>query len=485
MANQNFADNFKVKTKCELMSTTDKKMIHEAALEVMEDVGLKVHSKTARSALKGSGAIVDEKTEVVKFPIGVVNSLAKKIPKTYTLAGRTKEFDLPLDGNHSYFTTDGCGVAVWEAKTRTKRRSVLEDIRRTAIISDWLPYISIYEPMVVAHDVPEKIHVVEGVRVAMENTQKHILTESTSNPDEARAEVKMAAEIMGGIEELRNRHYISAMVCTVSPLVLEGPTTEAAMVWAENHVPVHITGMAQAGMNGPATLAGDLVVNHAETLALACAMQAHEPGSPVMYGSVLSAMDPMSGAYIGGSPESTILCAAAVEMAKFCKIPNSTGGMGSSAKVPGVQASIENQLSTAASILVGGEVINGLGVPDGSTLLSYEQLLFDHEIAGMTLKTMSGFEVNDETLAVDLIKKVGIGGNYLRQKHTLLHMRDYYMQLMWRAETFEQAVNKGGMDSLEAANARIEQILREHKPVPLDADKSKGLSAIVNEFGKS
>ena len=103
----------------------------------------------------------------------------------------------------------------------------------------------------------------------------------------------------------------------------------------------------------------------------------------------------------------------------------------------------------------------------------------------MTLKTMSGFEVNDETLAVDLIKKVGIGGNYLRQKHTLLHMRDYYMQLMWRAETFEQAVNKGGMDSLEAANARIEQILREHKPVPLDADKSKGLSAIVNEFGKS
>jgi len=485
MADATFADKFRVKTNCELMSTADKKTIHEATLEVMEDVGIRIHSQTARTALSEAGAVVDDKTKVVRFPVGVVNSLVKRIPKTFTLAGRTKEFDLPLDGSHSYFTTDGCGVAVWEAKTRTKRRSVLEDIRKTAIISDWLPYVSIYEPMVVAHDVPEEMHVVEGVRVAMENTQKHILTESTSNPEEARAQVRMAAEVVGSIEALKKRHYISAMVCTVSPLVLEGPTTEAAMVWAENHVPVHITGMAQAGMNGPATIAGDLVVNHAETLALACAMQAHEPGSPVMYGSVLSAMDPMTGAYIGGSPESTILCAAAVEMAKFCKIPNSTGGMGSSAKVPGVQASIENTLSTSMSILVGGEVINGLGVPDGSTLLSYEQLLFDHEIAGMTLKTMSGFEVNEETLALDLIKKVGIGGNYLGQKHTLMHMRDYYTQLMWRTETFEQAVERGGMDSLEAANARIQSILKEHKPVPLDADVSKSLSNIVKEFSRA
>ncbi len=480
-----YADKFKVKTRCQLMSTEDKKLIHESTLEVMEDVGIKIHGRTARAALVRAGAHADEKAQVVRFPIGVVNSLVRKIPRTFTLAGRTPEYDLPLDGTHSYFTTDGCGVAVWEPKTRTRRRSLLEDIRKTAIVSDWLPYVSIYEPMVVAHDVPEKVHVVEGVRVGMENTSKHILTESTSNPDEARTQVRMAAEVVGSVEELKKRHYISAMVCTVSPLVLEGPTTEAAMVWAENHVPVHITGMAQAGMSGPATIAGDLVVNHAETLALACAMQAHEPGSPLMYGSVLSAMDPRSGAYIGGSPESTILCAAAVEMANFCKIPNSTGGLGSSAKVPGVQASIENTLSTAASILVGGEVINGLGVPDGSTLLSYEQLLFDHEIAGMALRAMSGFAVNEETLAVDLIKRIGIGGTYLGQKHTLAHIRDFYLQLMWKTESFEQAVHRGGMDSLEAANERIQGILKEHTPAPLDKDIAGRLNLIVKDFSKA
>jgi trimethylamine--corrinoid protein Co-methyltransferase len=480
-----FAERFTVKTRCELMSQDDKKRIHEATLEILEDVGVRVHSPMARQALKQAGAIMDGQKEAVRFPVGVVNSLLKKVPRTFTLAGRTKEFDLPLDGTHCYFTTDGCGVQVWDAKTRTRRRSVLEDVRKTAVVSDFLPFVSIYEPMVVAHDVPEKSHVVKGVQVAMENTSKHILTESTSTPEEARAQVQMAAKVVGSVEELRKRHYISAMVCTVSPLALEGPTTEAAMVWAENHVPVHITGMAQAGMTGPASIPGDLVVNHAETLALACAMQAHAPGCPLMYGSVLSAMDPRTGAYIGGSPESTILCAAAVEMAKFCKIPNSTGGMGSSAKVPGVQASIENTVSSMTSALVGGEVVNGLGVPDGSTLLSYEQLLFDHEIAGMTLKAYSGIDVTEETLAIDLIKKVGIGGTYLGQKHTLAHMRDYYVQLMWQNESFDRLVQKGGMDSLEAANERIDGILKEHTPEPLDADVSKAVAAVVRDFGKS
>lgn len=480
-----FEKKFVVKNRCEMMSHNDKKKIHEATLEVMEEVGIKIHSKTARESLKRSGALVDEKTSVVRFPVGVVNSLSKKIPKTYVLAGRTKEFDLPLDGTHCYYTTDGCGIQVWEPKSRTRRPSVLEDVRRTAVISDWLPYVSIYEPMVVAHDVPQKVHVIKGVQVAMENTQKHILTESTSNPEEARTQVAMAAEIVGSVEELKKRHYVSAMVCTVSPLVLEGPTTEAAMVWAENHVPVHITGMAQAGMTGPATIPGDLIVNHAETLALACAIQAHSPGAPLMYGSVLSAMDPRTGAYIGGSPESTILCALSVEMAKFCEIPNSTGGLGSSAKVPGVQGSIENTVSSMMCAICGGEVVNGLGVLDGSTLLSYEQLLFDHEIAGMTLKTFSGVEVNDETLAVDLIKKIGIGGSYLGQKHTMAHIRDYHVQLMWQNESFDQLVRKGGMDSLMAANERTESILKEHKPVPLDKDIASRIDRVVKDFGKA
>ena len=480
-----FAERFKIRKPVDTMSENDKRTIHEAALEVMETVGVRVHSKAAREALRKAGAAVDSKGPDVKFPKDVVKSLLSKAPQTIVLAGRTKEFDLPLDGTHSYYTTDGCGVIVWDSATNTRRRPILEDIRRTTVISDYLPYLSIYEPMVVASDLPEKVHVVNGMKVAMENTQKHLLSESTTTPHEARTQVKMAAEIVGGVEELRKRHYISAMLCTMSPLMLDGTATDAAMVWAENHVPIHITGMAQAGISGPVTMAGDLVVNHAETLAVVCIMQAHSPGAPVIYGSVLTSMDPRTGSYMGGAPESTLLCSGAVQMARYCKLPNSVGGFGSGAKIPGVQACLENVTMAMDCARVGGEVVNGLGVPDGSTLLSYEQLLLDHEIARMVVTIFKGFDVNRDTVALDLIKKVGIGGSYLAQMHTLKHMKEIMIPMLWNSDPYDMWVKKGGKDAMAVAREKVNQILETHRPVPLDTTVSSRLGAIVKEFAKS
>ncbi len=480
-----FANRFRVRAPFSLLTAEERRRIHDAALEVMETVGIRVHSETARNALKDSGAIIAEDGLVVRFPPELVRYLISRVPHEIVLAGRSREFDLPLDGSHSYYTTDGCGISVWDASRGSRRPSVLEDIRRTAVLSDWLPYVGIYEPTVVAHDVTEKMHVVKGVRVAMENTSKHILSESTSTPDEARAQVRMAAEMVGGPEVLLRRHYMSAMVCTISPLVLDGRTTDAAMVWAESRVPVHITGMAQTGVSGPATLAGDLVVNHAETLALACAIQAHVPGAPCLYGSVLSSMDPMTGAYMGGSPESTILCGAAVEMGKHCKMPTSTGGLGSGAKTPGTRASMENALSAAMCAVCGGEVVNGLGVLDGSTLLSYEQLLWDDEIAGMTVRMFRGVDVDDASLAIDLIKKVGIGGSYLSQRHTVQQLKGFYLPTAWASVSQVSRGEGDAEDQMRAAGAKVDKILRSHVPEPLDRDIAKGLDAVVDGFAGS
>lgn len=480
-----FAERFKIRKSFDLMTDDERRAIHEAALEVLENTGVRIHSEAARKSLKAAGAIIDDQKHDVKFPRNVVDSLVRQAPSTVVLGGRTKEFDLPMDGTHSYYTTDGCGIAVWDATTGSRRKSLLEDIRKTAVLSDWLPYVSIYEPMVVAHDVPEETHVVTGMKVSMENTQKHILTESTTKPQEARAQVKMAAEVIGSAEELRKRHYISAMLCTVSPLTVDGNAADAALVWAENHVPVHITGMAQAGVSGPATIAGDLVVNHAETLAVVCMLEAHERGAPAIYGSVLSSMDPRTGSYMGGSPESALLAAGSVEMAKYCRLPDSVGGFGSSAKIPGIQASLENALSAMICATFGGEVVNGLGVPDGSTLLSYEQLLLDHEIAGMILKMYRRFEVTRDTTAVDLIRKVGIGGSFLGQMHTLEHIRDNYVPMLWDSDPFDLWLQKGGKDPMAIAREKVDWILKNHEPVPLTPDISRNLDRIVRESART
>ncbi len=481
---QEFSERFRTNRRFDLMTETERRAVHEAALEVLENPGIRVHSPTARRALKAAGAEVDEKTHDVRFPPGLVASLMKTAPPQVVLAGRTKEFDLPFNGTHNYITTDACGIAVWDDAKKTRRKPVLEDVRKTAVLADYLPYVSLYTPMVVASDVPEKAHVISGVRVAMENTQKHIESESTSNADEAKAEVAMAATVVGSADELLDRHYLSAVTCTVSPLILDASATEAAMVFAEHHVPIHVMSMAHAGVSAPVTLAGDLVVNHAETLALMCSAQARSPGAPVMYGSCLSQMDPRTAAYQGGSAESLLLCAATVEMGKHIHVPISAGGFGSSAKIPGIQNSIEGALSAVIQGLVGAELVNGIGEADGSMVLSYEQLMIDHDTAAMALRMSQGIDVTPETLAVDVIRKVGIGGNYLAQRHTIRHMREIFLPMLWDTNPYEEWERKGKKDPFVAAREKAEGILATHKPVPLGVEERNQLAAISKDFLK-
>jgi trimethylamine--corrinoid protein Co-methyltransferase len=477
-----FADRFRVREPQRVFADSERKKIHDSALEVLEDTGVKVLSRVARDSLKREGASVDDVTGIVKFAPDLVGSLLEKIPSSIVLAGRTEEYDLPLDGRHHYYTTDGCGISVWEHATQSRRKSTLEDIRKTAVLGDWLPYLSIYEPMVVAHDAPPKTHVLMGLKEAMQNTSKHMETESTTTPDEARAQVKMAAAVVGGEEELRKRHYLSAMVCTVSPLVLDEGATDAAMVWAESHVPVHITGMASMGLSGPATVAGSLVVNHAETVALACAMQAHSPGSPVLYGSVQSSMDPKTGAYNPGSPETLLLSIGNVEMAKHLGIPCSAGGTGGSARIPGLRQSIENALLSPPLAGAGCEIMNGIGLADGSTLLSYEQMMLDHEMVGLCLNAYRDIDVSDETIALDLIKKVGIGRTYLSEMHTLKKVRDFYTPLLWDMSSFEAWEEGGKRDLMDVAGEKAAKVISEHEPERLDAGISRQLQDIIGAF---
>jgi len=485
-----FADTFKVGAPRPILKENDKKMIHEAALDVMETVGVRVHSSIARAALKKAGANVDEKTHVVKFDQNLTKKLISTAPSKIVLAGRDKDFDLPMDGSHHYYTTDGTGITVWDQRTQSRRLSVLEDIKKTALISDWLPYLSIYEPMVVASDINEKVHVITGMLAAFEVTRKHIESESTSTKEEAKLQIEMASEIVGGAAELKKRPIISAMVCTMSPLTLDEHATDAGMIWADAGIPVHITGMAMMGVSGPATIAGDLVVNHAETLAMVAAMQAHAKGSPAIYGSVLSSMDPKTGAYTAGSPESVLLGCCSHEMAKYVKLPSSCGGIGPSTRTPGVQASLENAQLSIMSASVAAEIMNGLGLVDGSTMLSYEQLMIDNEIAGRSIFCCRDLPVNKETIHLELIKEtniLGMGpkkGNFLGSLATMKEARQFFQSTLFNTQPFDQWEAKGKKDDMTVAKEKADWVLKNHKPTLLDKSTMARLEQIVKNAAK-
>ena len=248
--------------------------------------------------------------------------------------------------------------------------------------------------------------------------------------------------------------------------------------------------MAMAGVSSPATLAGNIVVNHAETLSLACALQARSKGAPAMYGSVLSNVDPRTGAILLASPEGVLLCIMAHEMAKHVKMPSACGGLGSNAKFPGLEACIENSFVALGSTLFGQEVNNGIGLLDCSTVLSYEQMVIDNDLIGRAMVFGREIPVTKETLHLDLIKEVGIlgmgkkKGNFLGERATMQEVRRFFRSEVFTNEPVEQWEAKGRKSELQAAKERADWILKNHSPQMLDRDVSDRLAKIVEGAAK-
>jgi trimethylamine--corrinoid protein Co-methyltransferase len=129
---------------------------------------------------------------------------------------------------------------------------------------------------------------------------------------------------------------------------------------------------------------------------------------------------------------------------------------------------------------------NGFGLLEASTVLSFEQLMLDYDIVTEVLYISKGIEVNDDTLARDLISKVGIGGTFLTNRHTLTHLREVWEPMVFEYGPYDDWVKRGSVDPIKRANAKVKALLKEAKanPAPLDKDVSKEVQAIVKKADK-
>jgi trimethylamine---corrinoid protein Co-methyltransferase len=466
-----------------LFTPQDIQRIHTATLDVIENVGVRFPSKRALDIWEAHGAAVDHEKMVVKAPGQLIEEALKKAPPDYSLAARNPEQDLPLDGNHVFVGTDGCGVEVLDIHTGDRRRSCLNDVAEIARVADALEEVAFHWVAVSAQDYPENTRSLHELRAIWENSTKHVQTESITKENEARLAVEMAAAIAGGREALRQRPLLSIMQCTAPPLGQDGGSLDAALVGAEAGLPVGFMSMASCLTTGPATLAGNLVVGNAEVISATALIQLAYPGAPVFYAAAQTASDLRSGAYTGGGPEDFLLGAAGNLLSDFYNIPLSMGSFATGAKEPDWQAGIENSLSTFMASIVMSDMLLGVGLLHGSRIWSYEQMLMDCEIFNIVAKTLQGILVDDETLALDAIKAVGPGGNFLTQKHTRKHMRELFLpQFLDRRPYNAWEEKKDG--AREWALTKARQILAEHQPEPLDPALSRELGRIITSAPK-
>ncbi|MFC1879857.1 trimethylamine methyltransferase family protein [Chloroflexota bacterium] len=464
--------------KLDILTADDVRRLHEATLEIIEKTGVRFPSKRALAIWEKHGAQVDHQTMVVKAPRELIEEAIKRCPPDYTLAARDPEQDLPLDGNHVYIGTDGCGVQIIDLHSGELRTSRLSDVADIAKIVDATEEIAFTWVPLSAQDKPAESRGLHELKAVWENSTKHVQTESIYNEAEAHAAVEMATLIAGGAEALRRRPPLSIMQCTAPPLGHDGGSLDAALIVAAAGIPVGFMTMTSCLTTAPATLAGNLAVGNAEVISAAALIQLAHPGAPFFYAAAQTASDLRSGAYTGGGPEDYLFGAATNVLSDFYKMPLSMGSFATGAKQPNWQAGVDNSLSTFMACVSMSDMLLGVGMLHGSRIWSYEQMLMDCEIFDIVFNMMKGIVVDDETLALETVHKVGPHGNFLAQKHTRKHMREIWNPKFMDRRSYEVWLEKGD-NATDWARAKATQIHADHRPEPLDPKISQEFSRII------
>jgi len=455
----------------------DVRRIHDTALDVLENVGVTFYSQRALDVLEDHGATVDRETTVARIPPPAVDEALATLPRSFTLGGRTPEYDLPLDGEHAYLTVDGCATRVRDAGGGV-RPSAKADVAAAARVAQHLDNLSATAAIVSAQDVPERSRVLHEFDACVRESLKHTIVVSIKDAAEATDLIRMAEAVAGGKRELAARPLFTCILCTVSPLHQERFGMELAFTLAEAGIPFMIYPMPILGATAPVTPAGTAVVGAAEILAAITAVQLAFPGAKIIHAGGPTALDMRTGSYFASVPESILLRAVQAQMADLWGLPAGLGYGGTLAKEPEPQSAWENTLTMTLEFLAGADFVFGSGLLDGSQIHALEQLVIDDEVFGMVTRLLGGVRVDDEQLAIGLIKRLSFKGDYLFDGHTRKHARDLWRARLGETGTYDAWKAAGARSTVESARKRVDALLA-RDPVGFPDNLGREFDAVI------
>ena len=437
--------------------------IHDTAMRVFEEIGVKVAHAGARELFRNAGATVDDETQVVKIKRSLVKELVARAPSVIHLCGRdeTGNHDLEIGGKKVYMGTGGTALNVQEPGSPDNRRAVLADIPDMARMVEALDNIHFYMLNIYPDDLEVEEVDVNRFGAALNRTEKHIMG-GVYTVDGVRNVVRMAEKIAGSPEALRQRPFISMVTCVISPYVVDEHYGELIIEVARQGIPVVVPSEPLCGATSPITLASNIVVNTVDSLAGVMLTQLANKNTPVLFGCISSITDLREMKYLAGAVEMGLMNAAAAQMAQFYELPfYATGGM-SDAKVVDAQAGYESALTGALVALAGANFIHdAAGFLEFCLTASYDKLVLDDEIIGNVMRAVQGIQVNKKTLAFDELQKAGPGGHFVLSRHTRRHMRnEQFMPQLGDREVRDTWKEQGALDAAARAAARAKKILK-------------------------
>ncbi len=454
--------------------------IHQTAMRVIGEVGFEVNSETALELFEGAGAWVDREKRLVRLPQKRAMELIDMAPSEVRLFGQDEKHDIILGGRRVYTGTGGTALYIYHPDTGQKRLASLDDLKRIARLVDRLDNIHLFMLPTYPSELPIERVDVNRFFAALDNTTKHVMG-GVYTLDGVKQVIRMAEIIAGSGDGLRQRPFISMITCSISPLKMDGQYGDLVVTIAKSGIPLVCPAEPLCGATSPVTLAGNLVIQTVDSLMGVMLAQIINPGTPVIFGSVASNTDLRDLKYLAGSAEMGLLSAAGAQMAQFYKLPfYATGGMTDS-KVLDAQSGYESAFTSLLCALAGANLTHdAAGLMEFALTACYEKYVIDNEILGMVMRAVEGIEVNDDTLAFDLIKQAGPGGNFVTARHTRRFMRsEHYQPSLSDRDSREEWEARGGKTTWERAAQRVKEIMDNHNWSLSPAIRQRVLSEIA------
>lgn len=445
-------------------------LIHEQSLNLLARMGSEYNTPEAIRILGEAGCPVDADRNWAGIPRHLVEWALESAPRVVRHGARDPQRDVVLDGRASHHTTDSQGTRAMVFETGEERPSRAEDLRRGLLFADALDKLEIVNVMVAAQDIPSHMRTLSHFSLAFTQTSKHVRT-GVLHAGQVPFLAEMVKVVTG---EERFRPIFSAVDCTISPLLHNGPMTEACIELARLNVPIMIYPMPLAGGNAPVTLAGTALLHNAEFLSALVLFQLVKPGAPIVYGVGASQLDMNTGRY-GGSANFRSCSLALGEMARFYNLPFNMGGLSTDSSRLDAQYGFEASTACLTAYLAGADEIYSMGLLAQDQVLSLDKMVLDNHLTREIESMVGSMPVDAEHLQAELIERVGIGGHFLDRPETRAYTRQEYLPVWPPA----------GKDVLQLAHEEAEQILAEHLPPPLPEGAGAALEEILSEADRT
>lgn len=463
-------DGFRCKNPYEILSHKEIERIHQGSLEVLAETGMTVADERSRNILEEGGCEVDHETQRVKFPSDLVQWSIDQCPEKFQVKARNPELTLELGGDRIYFASFP-GFTWLDIDSEERIEATVEDCAKLVRLCDALPMVhTLCQPVAHLGDKPPEVELEWVHATELRNTDKTIMGTAFGGSSKWLVQMIEATDqqTLGGI-------------CIASPLVIPEDQAQGILDYAESGNPQLILSGPSKGATGPATMAGTLVLQNAEILGGTVLAQLAQPGCGVMYMGYSTPMDMRYGTMASGAAEVGIMAVGTAQLARYYRMPSGVFFPMTDAKTPDPQAVYEKHLQTYLCATAGVNYIMPLGGLDNEGTHSPTQMVIDNEVCRMVGKVLGGIKIDEDHLAVDLIKEVGpVPGNYLKTEHTRQHWQEeYIIPDVSVREEYNSWVMGGKKGVVEQAKEIARHLLATHEPNPLPAEADRALAEIL------